>query len=336
MRSTKDLLERARRAAPKPGFDFDDLQRRRDRRRARQRIGTTAVALTLTAVVFGAAFLALRQRDEIIVGATGSTGAIGVTGGTAVTGTTGGTGSTGSLTELPPASQPALAAGPGDYYVHRVHLVAECVGTDERCGGGFSNELAATFWWRPDESGRIQVDVARDYGITEGTFEPGAFPNFNGIDVSDFPTDPAELADFLLAQSQPDGASPAPLVSPPPGGAPEDGRMWRAITDLLENPQVTPIVRGALLEVAAELRGSNVVLNATDLAGRPAHVIEFATNDGAWIERLYVDPTSHEFLARTWTWPDEVEPFQTWLVEMAGLAPSTQDGPTVTSIPTVD
>ena len=64
MRSARDLLERAGRSAPSPGFGLDDLERRRDRRRARQRIGTAAVALTLTAGVAGIAFGLAGLRDD--------------------------------------------------------------------------------------------------------------------------------------------------------------------------------------------------------------------------------------------------------------------------------
>jgi hypothetical protein len=179
------------------------------------------------------------------------------------------------------------------------------------------------------------VDVAHNYGIDGGTFDPGQFPNVNGIDVSDFPTEPSRLASFLLARSQPQGASPAPLVTPPPNGASQDGRMWRAITDMLHDPHVTPRVRAALIEVAAELQGSRVELDGTDPVGRPAQVITFANWGGDQPERLYVDPATHELLA--WTIssrPGAAESYQQdFVVETAGISPSTRDMPEVSSIP---
>jgi hypothetical protein len=315
MNDMRDLLDRAGSRAPSPDFDLDALRRRRDRARERDRIGAIILGLTLAVVAIGGAFIAFRPQRGIAPAAAGGT------------------------TVLPPPTRSALEAGPGEYYFTHVHMLLECpAGQESYCGspsttGIDRNELDARFWWRSDEAGRIEVNIAHNYGIDGGAFGPGDFPNHNGIDVSIFPSDPERLTEFLLARSQPDGSSPAPLVTPPPEGAPEDGRMWRAITDLLQNPQVTPEVRAALLEVAAELQGSHVELGATDPTGRPAYVISFGNWGGDLIERLYVDPASHDLLA--WTQTAEIgdTPFMTWLIESAGLAASTDEGPQTTSIP---
>ncbi len=310
MRDARDLLERAEAHAPAPTFTLNDVHRRGERRQRVHRIEALVIGLAVAVASIGSAFLALREARH--------------------TRPAGGT-----ETVLPPATSALLLAGPGQYYYWKVHLIGGCVGGTCLDSGVDYSELRATYWWSPDDSGRIEVEVAHNYGINGGTFDPGQFPNDNGIDVSDFPTDPSRLAPFLLARSQPEGASPAPLVTPPPDGAPQDGRMWRAITDLLQDPHVTPTVRAALVEVAADLQGSRVELAGTDPVGRPAYVITFANWGGDQPERLYVDPATHELLA--WTTssrPGAAESYKLdFVVEAAGISPSTRDAPEVSPIP---
>jgi hypothetical protein len=235
---------------------------------------------------------------------------------------------------LPPATTSLPVAPPGQYYYTQVHLVGRCPAGQEHYCGGNDVELAATFWWSPDGSGRIEVDRVHNYGINPGIFGPTEFPNPNGIDVSTFPTETAQLTRFLLDRSAADGASPAPLVTPPPDGAPRDGQMWRAITDLLEDPHVTPSVRAALLDVAAGLRGARLEVGGVDPVGREADVVIFGNWGGELIERLYVDPASHDLLAITWTSEISDQPFQYFVVERAGVAASRSSEPTVAeSIP---
>ncbi len=306
MTDTRNLLDRAARTAPPARFELDDLRLRRDRRKRGDRVRSGAVGLSL-AVILGLGAATVRGGGDVNTAMSRSP-------------------------RLPAASEEPLVAADGQYYVHRVHLYGTCANRPPG-QGCWDGELRATWWWAPDDSGRIQVEVARAYGIRGGRFDAGQFPNVNGIDVSTFPTDPSALYEFLLARSRPNGASPAPLVSPPPGGAPEDGRVWRAITDLLADPHGTPAVRAALLEVASGLRGSTLEPNGIDPAGRPAHVISQAV-DGD-VERLYVDPATHEYLASAMSAANEDRPYLVWLVETAGVADGVEDGPTITSIPSV-
>jgi hypothetical protein len=319
MRDTRALLERAALSAPEARLDIDDLASRRRRLRTRDRVLAIGTALVLTLGAAGFAYLSLRSAETSRLGSTGPTGP------TAPEEV--------PADGLPRAERAPLIASPDGYYVHRVHMYRFCPERDDATGCDAS-ELLATWWWSPaDDSGRIDVEIANAYGIDEGRFGPGEFPNNNGIDVADFPTEPRALHDFLLARSQPGGQSPAPLVSPPPGGAPEDGRLWRAITDLLEDPHVTPAVRASLLQVAANLQGSDVTLDVTDPVGRPAHVISLELGDSGWVQRLYVDPASHEFLASASFEPGSDVPHWIWLVETAGVAESVEDLPTEPSIP---
>ena len=316
MHDTRELLERAALSAPANRMVLDDLAVRRRRRRSRDRVVAIGTALALTLGAAGFAILSLRPADTARIGSTGPTGQ-----------------SEGQPDGLPRPERPPLVAPTGEYYVHRVHLYEFCPQRDDATGCGGA-ELLATWWWSPtDDSGRIEVETAKAYGIDEGRFGPAEFPNHNAIDVSDFPTEPGALHGFLLARSQPDGASPAPLVSPPPGGAPEDGRMWRAITDLLEDPRVTPAVRASLLEIAADLQGSHVEVNVSDPVGRPAHVISLELGDSGSVQRLFVDPSTHEFLASATFAPEGQAPQVVWLVETAGVAASVEDLPTEPSIP---
>ena len=305
MSDTKLLLERASRSAPDVRLGPEEFHRFRERRDRVRRIRAGAVGLTLAVVAATVAFTALQGGEARDVDSQyASTGAT-----------------------LPPATRPPSVAAPGQLYYRAVLFVrAGCLGelVDECSDGGV--RLDATSWWSPeDDSGRIAVDEAQAYGIEAGRFGPGEFPNHNGIDVSGFPLEPAALTEFLLERSAEDGASPAPLISPPPDGAPRDGQLWRAITDLLADPHVTPTVRAALLDVAVGVQGSTLETDVVDPAGRPAHAIAFGNWGGKLEERLYLDPETHELLAQTSS--SEGAIVEIYLVQHAGVVDSTETGP---------
>jgi hypothetical protein len=303
MRESRELLERAARSAPAPRLELDDLAVRRRRRRTRDRIVAVATALVLTLGAAGFAYVSLRSANTSELGSTGPTGQTEV-----------------PSDGLPRAERPPFVARPGQYHYRAVLFVAG--GEDQ------SMQLDATYWWSPgDDSGRIVADAADGYGIEAGRFSAGDFPNVNGIDVSAFPLGTAELEQFLLARSAPGGASPVPMVSPPPDGEPTDGQLWRAITDLLRDPHVTPIVRAALLDVAASLEGSEVLTDRSDPAGRPAHVIEFENWGGVEIDRLYVDPATHDLLAWTTIPKDDHRAFRIFLVQQTGVVDTIEMAP---------
>jgi hypothetical protein len=310
MGNTKDLLECAERVAPAAAFTFVDLERARARRELRGRIGTVLVALALAVSAIGSVVVALRQPGEGIVD------------------------SRGSGRTLPPPSEEPVVAAPGEFYYRAVLFVSggcsgggepevTAVGESTPVCRSTGTRLDATYWWRDDDAGRIVVDDRANYGIEAGRFGPGGFPNGNGIDVSGFPLETEALTRFLLERSAEDGASPAPLVTPPPEGAPNDGQLWRAITDLLQDPHVTPAVRAAILDVAASLQGSNVEADAMDPFGRSAHVITFGNWGGEVTEKLYVAPATHELLAWTAV-PTEGDAFMVFVAQDAGVVDSTE------------
>ncbi len=311
MTETHDLLERAARSAPRTDYDLEAVRERGERKRRGERIRAGVLGVTLAILGATFAFAAL-DRDgprDPAVGGTGPAGTTGIT--------------------LPPPAEPPLVAEIGQYYYSAVLYRSWCPDDGGDICGGNDVTLDATTWWSPgDDSGRIEVDARENYGIEEGRFEAGAFPNVNGIDVSSFPLEPGALTTFLLQRSAEGGSSPAPLVTPPPEGAPTDGQVWRAITDLLEDPHVTPAVRAALLDVAAGLQGAHVTTDTVDPFGRPAHVVEFGNWGGSMIERLYVDPATHELLVWTRSIASGDELFAYFVVQGAGVTDSTETGPT--------
>ncbi|MEX0755988.1 MAG: hypothetical protein WD556_12890 [Actinomycetota bacterium] len=304
---SRNLLLRAAREVPTLDLGLADIHRRRHslQRRRRFASGVGASAIGVVAMAVAASFLLGRSSQGPA-----------------------------SVSEPPRILPPAIAAPSevldGQYYYARV--------TDFRIGGGEQSpegtmtpliENGVTEkWWAPDDSGRLRYSERDDK-----TFGPGELPR--ETNTSRFPTDPDELKEFLLERSQPSGASPAPVVSPPPGSDPKDGQLWRAITDLLAMPNVTPTHRAALLNVAAELRGAKVDLSATDPVGRPSYRISFhAVSDGR--QELFVDPSSHELLAirSFWGGGDQVgEISDLKVVEELGLADATDLRPRRSSIP---
>lgn len=285
MHDSKQLLERARADAPEAGFGLDDVRDRRERRERRRRIGGTVVGLGLTvAIVAGAAF-AMASTD------TGD-GAVVTMGGS-----------------LPPPHTVPLA--PGEYSYQRIRYPCEPCGQDS---------LFAESWWALNDSGRIKVMEQHNYGIHEGTFGPGAFPDEG--DLSTFPTDPEALVTFLLERSGTDGASPRPDVTPAPGTPVEEGQLWLAIRDYLGSTQylnATPELRAAMLQVLARVPMVQVETGVTDPLGRSANVLRFHAYD-ADVE-VFADPATGDFTAMT----EDGE--TTILVENAGIVGDDQTRP---------
>jgi hypothetical protein len=81
------------------------------------------------------------------------------------------------------------------------------------------------------------------------------------------------------------------------------------------------------LDVAAGLQGARLEVGVIDPVGRKADVVSFGNWGGNLVERLYVDPASHDLLAITWTSETSDRPFQYYVVERAGVAGSRSQEP---------
>jgi hypothetical protein len=277
MDDSRRSLERAQARAPEPSFGLDDVRSRRGRRERRRRVGGAVVGLGLTvAIVAGAAFAMASSGDRPA-----------------------GTLRGGSSLPAPHT----IALGPGEYSYQLIRYPCEPCDRDT---------LYTESWWALDGSGRINVMEQHNYGIQEGTFRPGEFPDEG--DLSAFPTEPDALGAFLLERSGANGASPRPDVTPAPGTPLEEGQLWLAIRDYLGSTQylnATPELRSAMLQVLSQVPMVQVETGVADPLGRRANVLRFHAYD-ADVE-VFADPTTGDFMAMT---EDGVT---TILVENAGI-----------------
>ncbi len=268
MDDTRRLLERARSIAPEPLFTLEDVSERRVRRAQRRRLSAAVVGLAITVAIVGGAVSAMEASPVH----------------RAVTNPGAGSGL--------PAPRRTVTLGPGEYSYQRIRIQEGC----PSCGGAVDLQVAS--WWRSDNSGRIDVMKAANYGIQGGVFGPGQFPDEG--DLSAFPTDPAALEAFLLTRSGPGGASPRPDVTPAPGVPLQDGQLWLAIHDYLGSTQylnATPELRAAMLQVLSADPMVSVHRGTTDPLGRAAVALTFHAY-GADVS-VFVDPTTGDFLAST-------------------------------------
>lgn len=309
MNDVRDLLERAERLAPVPGFDLESLRRRRERRRRRDRTASIVVGLSLAALMIGGVVFAFRPHRSI------------------------GLGSEGSQTVLPPASEAPLEAGPGQYYYAKTwrYGIDTCTDGQSRWSGwgppGSSCTYSTThseIWWATDESGRILANSS------DGTYASGEFPH--DTITTGLPTDPEALRAAMYERAGSNGDSPEPQTTVSPGQTGADASVEQSIVNLLDMPNVTPALRAGLLEVVAEMPDVTVDMEATDPVGRPAYLITVTTFGGPTVHELYVDPRTHELLAhvQTGVQGDLIEEV---VVETVGIADSTRVPASQSAIP---
>jgi len=301
MTDTKHLLERARRAAPEPSFDLEHVRARRDRHERRRRVSATVVGLGLTAA--------------IVVGAV------------SVMGPVDGDDARRPLEGLP-LGERTVVLGDGFAY-QRLRLYAVCDPEADSSGGCDQTrpQLHLEAWWALDDSGRIRVLEQHDYGVDEGRFGTGTFPDEG--DLSAYPIEPDVLESFLLDRSAAGGASPRPDVTPAPGTSLEQGQLWLAIRDYLGSTQylnATPELRAALLRVLARQPMVSIEQRAADPLGRTAVALRFHAY-GADLA-VFVDPTSGDFLAMTEHFADQ-DVTHVVVVEEAGVTSSDEGRPRV-------
>ncbi len=290
MDNSKRVLERAQGHAPDPRFDLGDVHDRRTRHERGRRISATVVGLGLAVVVVVAAVVIgpFEADDQTQPAPSGDS--------------------------LP--APHTVPLGPGEYSYQRIRYLCEPCERDT---------LLAESWWALDDSGRVAVIEQHNYGINDGTFGPGEFPDEG--DLSAFPTEPDALRAFLLERSRPDGASPRPDVTPAPEVPLEEGLLWLAIRDYLGSTQylnATPELRAAMLQILADLPMVRVQLDVTDPLGRPANVLRFHAYD-ADVE-VFAHPGSGDFMAMTEAF-EGGGPRHTIIVESAGIVASDHERP---------
>jgi hypothetical protein len=294
MDNSKSLLQHAQGLAPAPAFDLDDVRDRKSRHDRRRRMSATVVGLGVTAAIVAATVFAMSS--------------VGASRGTVRPAAHAGEGLR--------APERTVGLAPGEFSYQRIKYesTSSCV----NCGVNHVEFLAES-WWAPDNSGRIDVLKAENYGINDGTFAAGTFPTEG--DLSAFPTDPEALRTFLLDRSAEDGASPRPLVTPAPGVSLEDGQLWLAIEDYLGSTQylnAAPELRAAMLQVLAQDPMVQVATDASDPLGRPASTLQFYAYDAD--VTVFVDPITDDFMAKTERFNDGSA--GSVIVEEAGIATS--------------
>jgi hypothetical protein len=173
------------------------------------------------------------------------------------------------------AVQPTTIAPAGEYYY-----------VDERMFG-FGREATNEQWWLAnDGSGRLVVtNSGRDnptQGTSTHTFGPGRFGSVYGKapgtweaplpDPSKVPSDPTALRKQLERQWQ-QWVDGDPSQRGAPDGTPEGDYLLPTVSQLLQDPQLSPQVRSAVFTVAGELPGITVQHNVTDTVGQTGEAI---------------------------------------------------------------
>ena len=279
MTDIRDRLREASNLVSGPAQPFERLVARRDRRRRRERIVAGVVAMTLAIGVLGGTLLVLSR--------TGGTHGV-RNPGSSSTGTHGkgnAHGSTGSKLAG------RLALGDGQFFYMKSTIVTP------------DGNIVKETWWASDASGRAAFDCTipncdNVWGSgPTGTFGPGKFPTDS--DVTGLSTDPALLAGQLLERTGPAGESPEPgQISPGPELTPgvSAGSEWRAITELLRDPNTEPDLRAAIYQVAKTVPGVEVMDATTDPAGRAGVGLRFPYDGGQVVEYDF-DPATLQLLA---------------------------------------
>lgn len=128
------------------------------------------------------------------------------------------------------------------------------------------------------------------------SFPPGSFSDhpYSGTQISQIPTDPDELAQWLQDKA----------TDPKAGAGAGNGfsvavRTLTMVSDLLQNPFATPELRAALYEAEGQVPGIEYLGRASDEIGREGIAIgaESANSGRPEIYSLIVDPNTSQVLA---------------------------------------
>lgn len=285
--NVRDELQRVQRLAPRVEPDLERLRRRRDRHARAGRVGTVALALVIGFGAVGAGWFAFQGE--------GGDSTARIADGAGVN---------------PPAAD--LTLGGGEYYYVRIASSATAPTID-----GAAQQTSARYetWWATDDSGRLHNIAGHWYD--EGVYPAGGFVSDSG-DVTDLSTDPVQLEAQLRVRVEPDGSSPEPYAD---WGGPIEWGLIRSIRELLLTPDVTPMQKAALVQVAANLDGVTVDDRALDPQGRAAILLSTHTEDKR--TEWWFDPSSDQLLASRETYDADGSTI-TDVIEAAGIARSVE------------
>jgi hypothetical protein len=303
MARNSEVLERVRREVPVPSRAFERLVRRRARKARNGRIAAGVVALVVTSVAIGGAFLVFR-RSTIV----------------------------GPPTPADGGAAPKLVAGPGEYYYAKTLRYVRGEGD---LLGPWTHEI----WHAPDGSGRIifTPDHNEDTSASVGSLTPGDGPadksyrpgEFPLEDVPELSTDPTVLLRQLSDRGAPTGASPNPVATTSPGRSQEDTSLLRTLSDLFDGDEqfTTPEQRVAMFEVAKAVDGVEFVQRTTDPVGRSAMSLRWIVQYGGPPSTVewFFDSESKQLMASTWTEDGVV--LQAHVVALAGIVDSMDRRP---------
>jgi hypothetical protein len=176
------------------------------------------------------------------------------------------------------ASQPSEAPAPGQYVYTRTEGVGVMIsssgdGSTTTSSGPFTQE----FWLGTDGSGERRG--TRDGEPYIVRFAPG---DLSFDDYSNLPSDPGKLSDLIHSGGLGGGNHPSDAV------------CFQTIAETLEQGYVSPAVRSALYQVAAEISGVELEGNVTDHIGRQG--VEVSYTHAGTRRGLIFDPSTSEVL----------------------------------------
>lgn len=198
-------------------------------------------------------------------------------------------------------TQPAVTPGPGQFVYTKSESVYETVTASPH---GFVpiafQPSTREIWISPDGSGRILDDSGHLFFArhADAVYYYNAYRNqmdlMNGhvsddhegdlgyIDLSDVPTDPAQLKQLIDSRK---------LEGGPPGNA----ETFQIIGDLLRDTSAPPAVRSALYTVVSELPGVELIGPTHDQIGRPGTGVAYVSR--GLRNELIFDPQTSALLA---------------------------------------
>ena len=155
------------------------------------------------------------------------------------------------------------------------------------CAG--RSNLTVEWWLRSDGSGKGVTTPGHSYDLTPTT------SMFDYWSSEDYPTDPGALSDRFASD-------PGFGIGVPAFMGTGNAATFGKISALVSEFTVPPNLRAALFQVAASLKGVELIGTVTDRLGRPGTAVGY-TYEGVR-EQLIFDPATARLLASEWVLVD--------------------------------